>query len=360
MALSEPAANLKLSDENNGDFFSYAERMKFGDIHLKTDPETQLQAIVAIHNTNLGPALGGCRCVEYSSGQAAIEDAMRLAQGMSYKAAIAGLKQGGGKSVLIKPAQLRDRVAMFESFGEFVEQLGGRYITAVDSGTGVEDMDVIATKTAHVVSTSGASGGKGDPSPYTAHGVIQGLKAAVKHQLNRNDLEGIRVAIQGAGHVAYYLAKELHELGAKLLVCSNKEVDALKLVEAFNGEVVTREAIYDVECDVFAPCALGGIINPQTVGRLKAKIISGAANNQLSEPSIGGLLKQKGILYAPDYVVNAGGLIHVSLDDLAQIDIKVEQIYETTSEIFARAEKEQLDSGYVADKIAQEIMTKAV
>lgn len=359
MSFTGTAVNKSQSAIKNDDLLEFAESMNFGDIHIKTDPDTQLRAIIAIHNTNLGPALGGCRCVIYESGFAAIEDAMRLAQGMSYKAAISGLPQGGGKSVLVKPAVINDREAYFESFGQFVEQLDGRYITAVDSGTSVADMDIIARRTRHVVSTSSGVGGKGDPSPFTAHGVLLGLKAAVEHKLKRSDLDGVRVAIQGAGHVAYYLAKELHELGARLTICSNKDVDAHKLVDEFNGAVVAKEAIYDVNCDVFAPCALGGVINPETVNRLKATIIAGGANNQLSDTSLGKMLNKKGILYAPDYVVNAGGLIHVSVEDLKVIEQKVEDIFATTKQIFERAEKEQKDSSFVADEIAQEIIRKA-
>jgi len=341
------------------DIFHYAEFMEFGDIHIKTDSATQLRAVVAIHNTNLGPSLGGCRCIPYDSSFAAIEDAMRLAQGMSYKAAIAGLAQGGGKSVLMRPAEISDREAYFESFGEFVEQLGGRYITAVDSGTGVADMDVIARKTKHVVSTSSVEGGKGDPSPYTAHGVLLGLKAAVEHRLKRADLEGVHVAIQGAGHVGYFLAKELNELGAKLTICSNKDSDAQRLVDEFSGTVVGKDAIYDVDCDVFAPCALGGVINEETIKRLKATIIAGGANNQLADHRIGEMLKDKNILYAPDYVINAGGLIHVSVAEMTEIEEKVAKIYDTTKEIFIRADKDKRSCSYVADEISKERIKNA-
>ncbi len=348
------------ANNNQDDIFKYAEFMDFGDIHIKTDPETQLQAIIAIHNTNLGPSLGGCRCVHYESSFAAIRDAMRLAQGMSYKAAISGLSQGGGKSVIMRPTEIHDREAYFESFGQFVDQLGGRYTTAVDSGTGVADMDVIARKTKHVVSTSNGLGGKGDPSPFTAHGVLLGLKAGVEHRLKRTDLEGVHVAIQGAGHVAYYLAKELHEQGARLTICSNKDKDAQRIVDEFSGTVVSKEAIYDVDCDVFAPCALGGIVNLDTVKRLKASVIAGAANNQLSNNAIGDSLRDKNILYAPDYVINAGGLIHVSVDDIKDIKEKVEKIYDTTKEVFSRADKAARSSGYIADEISQERIRNAV
>lgn len=338
------------------DILTTADEMEFGDIHFKINHETQLHAIIAIHNTNLGPALGGCRCVQYTSNDGAIFDAMRLAQGMSYKAAIAGLPTGGGKSVLIKPPEIRDREAYFESFGEFVEELGGRYITAVDSGTSVEDMDIIARKTQHVVSTSALTG---DPSPQTALGVLKGIQAAVKHKLGRDDLEGIHVAIQGAGNVGYNLAKLLHDLGAQISVCSNKQVDVDRFVDEFGANGVSKDKIFEVHCDVFAPCALGGIITANSLAKMQAKIIAGAANNQLSDPTVNQVIQSKGILYAPDYVINAGGLIHVTMMDPDKVQAKVNEIYDTLLEIFSRADEEQAATSFVAEEIAKERIAKA-
>lgn len=344
---------------HKNDLFQIADQMQFGDIHIKTDPATGLHAIIAIHNVNLGPALGGCRCVPYASTEAAIMDAMRLARGMSYKAAISGIAQGGGKSVLIKPDVIKDREQYFESFGEFVDVLDGRYITAVDSGTSVSDMDIIARKTRHVVSTSSAMGGKGDPSPHTAHGVLRGIQAAVAFKLNKETLNGVHVAIQGAGNVGYHLAKELSELGARLTISDSKPETASQFAKEFGAEVVDKENIFDVECDVFAPCARGSILSKDTVARLRAGIVAGAANNQLADSSIALLLHERGIVYAPDYVINAGGLIQVSLDDVNLISQKINGIYDALVGIFSRSASENLPSSTVADEIAREIIEGA-
>jgi leucine dehydrogenase len=341
------------------DLFQIAESMQFGDLHFKVDSETGLRAIIAIHNTNLGPALGGCRCVAYESTESAIYDAMRLAQGMSYKAAISGIDHGGGKSVLIKPENIADREAYFESFGKFVDTLNGRYITAVDSGTSVSDMDIISRRTKHVVSTSGKAGGKGDPSPYTALGVLRGIQAGVKFSLNKDDLDGVRVAVQGVGNVGYSLAKQLSELGARLTICDSKKDSAEKFANEFGGEAVDKEQIFDVDCDVFAPCARGGVLTTEVVNRLKAQVIAGAANNQLATPAVSDLIRQRGIVYAPDYVINAGGLIQVSLDDEKLIMEKVNGIYDALLNIFDQSREQDQPSSLVADRIAREIIDSA-
>jgi leucine dehydrogenase len=248
-----------------------------------------MRAIVAIHSTKLGPALGGCRFIEYPNTNAAIIDALRLARGMSYKAAISDLAFGGGKAVIIKPKGAFDRTALFKAFGRFVEELGGRYITAKDSGTTLEDMDIIATITNYVSSTSEMV----DPSPFTAHGVRRGIEAAVKFQLGKDSLDGLRVAIQGVGYVGHYLAAELHALGAKLIVADTDTAAVTRCVNEFGAQAVGVDDIYAVDCDVFAPCALGAIINDVTIPRIKASIIAGAANNQLDENRHGKILKQK-------------------------------------------------------------------
>ncbi|MFV2057655.1 MAG: Leu/Phe/Val dehydrogenase [Thiohalomonadales bacterium] len=341
------------------DLLEVAGSMQFGDIHIKTDAKTGLKAIIAIHNTHLGPALGGCRCVSYPTHDAAVLDAMRLAQGMSYKAAIATIPHGGGKSVLIKPDMPYDREAMFESFGEFVETLAGRYITAVDSGSSVKDMDVIARKTKHVVSISKHAGGKGDPSPYTSLGVLRGIQAAVQFKLGKDSLAGIHVAIQGAGNVGYHLSKLLVDLGAKISVCDSKPEAERRFATDFNARIVPNEAIFDLDCDVFAPCALGAILNDKTAHSLKASIVAGGANNQLANPRVAQLLHKRGILYATDYVINAGGLIHVSIDNAEEIKLKVDHIYDALQEIFQRSQEDDLPTSVVADDIAQEIINAA-
>ncbi len=336
------------------DLFDFQHLTSFNDLHLKYDPATGMKAIIAIHSTKLGPALGGCRFVSYPQTGAAIIDALRLARGMSYKAAISNLPFGGGKGVIIKPAGPFDRKALFEAFGQFVADLGGRYITAKDSGTTLDDMDIISTITPYVSSTSEMV----DPSPFTAHGVRRGIEAAVKFRLGRDDLDGLHIAIQGVGYVGHYLAKELHELGATLTVCDVDAAAVQRCVDEFGATAVDATAIYNVDCDVFAPCALGAIINDTTIPQIKASIIAGAANNQLEEPYHGKELQKKGILFAPDYVINSGGLIHATTkyqhgsDDLA--DQKIHAIYDSVLEIFQRATQQNLPPNVVADHIAEE------
>lgn len=338
------------------DIFQDASSLGFGDIHFKFDPVTGLRAIIAIHNTHLGPALGGCRCVSYRSTEAAIVDAMRLARGMTYKSAISGLPLGGGKSVLIRPTQIADRTAYFESFGRFVDELGGRYITAVDSGTSVADMDVIAHITKHVACTSAGNAGTDDPSPHTAVGVRWGLEAAVKFKLGQSNLDGIHVAIQGVGHVGYPLASQLHERGARLTVSDVNKVAVERCADEFHAHVVEPEDIYDVECDVFSPNALGAVINDDTLSRLRTKIIGGAANNQLAESRHGDALQKRGILYAPDYVINAGGVIQIATDKSA-VNEKLSGIYDTLMRIFKESEKKSEAPHHVADGMVHTILT---
>jgi leucine dehydrogenase len=337
------------------DIFEDASFLGFGDIHFKFDPATGLRAIIAIHSTHLGPALGGCRCVSYPSTEDAIVDAMRLARGMTYKSAISGLRQGGGKAVVMRPRQIRDREAYFESFGRFVDELGGRYITAVDSGTSVADMDVIARTTKYVACTSAGSAGTDDPSPHTAVGVRRGLEAAVKFKVGQSDLDGIHVAIQGVGHVGYPLANQLHERGARLTVSDTSKAAVERCIDEFNADVVAPEDIYDVECDVFSPNALGAVINDDTLSRLRTKIIGGAANNQLAEPRHGDALHQRRILYAPDYVINAGGVIQIATDK-SVLSEKLSGIYDTLMRIFEDSAKKDEAPHRVADAMVDAIL----
>ncbi len=339
--------------------FELASSLGFGDIHIKVDPTVGLHAIVAIHDTRLGPALGGCRCIPYPSTDAAVFDALRLARGMTYKAAISGLAQGGGKAVLIRPPQIKDRDAYFESFGRFVEQLGGRYITAVDSGTSPADMDIIARVTRHVACTSNSFAGTGDPSPHTALGVCRGIEAAVKFKLGRNDLQDVHIALQGAGHVGYPLARELHERGARLTVCDLNALANERCVEEFGATAVTPEQIYDVPCDVFAPCALGAVINDATITRLHTHIVAGAANNQLAEPHHGDVLHKRGILYVPDYVINAGGIIQIALHDEAAMYAKIMTIYDTLTRVFQESARTGEPAHRVADSMVESILQAA-
>ncbi len=340
------------------DLFTYADQYNFGDLHLKVDKATGLHAIIAIHSTKLGPALGGCRFAEYPSTDAAIIDAMRLARGMSYKAAITGLDLGGGKAVIIKPPIAKDRDALFAAFGRFVNELGGRYITAQDSGTSPHDMESIYQATQYVAPPPTIAGAGSNPSPYTADGVLRGIEAAIKFKLNSDSLENVHIAMQGAGDVSYYLAKGLHARGAKLTVCDIKSHLTQRFVDEFAASVVKPSDIYSVECDVFAPCALGAALNDQTIPLIKAPIVSGCANNQLAHQYHSQTLKDHDIIYTPDYVVNAGGLIHAvtkyNQTSDAQARKTILNIYDSTLMILERAAAENKTTTEVANIIARE------
>lgn len=338
--------------ESHYDILNHAEALGFGDIHFKVDKASGLRSIIAIHNTNLGPALGGCRCVPYPSTDAALYDVMNLSRAMSYKAAMAGLPLGGGKAVIMAPPKIENRKALFEAYGRFVDELGGRFISSVDSGTGVQDMDAAARFTRFVRSTSD----RGDPSPSTALGVRRGIEAAVKFKFKQDALEGIHVAIQGAGHVGYYLAKELHALGARLTMCDVNQAAIERCVAEFGVNVVSPDQIFSVVADVFAPCALGGPINEDTIDRLKVKIVAGAANNALADIKHAVTLQQRDILYAPDYVINAGGLMQVWIEDQIELRQKVVAIYDTLLKLFDRAANMNETPAKVADHMAEEIL----
>ena len=339
------------------DMFEKFEHANLSELHFHVDESTQLQSIIAIHSTTRGPALGGCRCVEYASDDDAIDDVVRLAKGMSYKAALADVPQGGGKAVIIKPPTINNRNALYQSFGKFVDSLGGRYITAVDSGTLLSDMDQVHLATQYV---SGCTDDGFDPSPITALGVFCGIKAALLHQHNKDTLAGVHIAIQGLGNVGFALASLLHNAGATLTV-SDIDIQKQQLCEQqFNATSVAPEEIYHVPCDVFAPCGLGAILNDSTIPHLTCDIIAGSANNQLLERRHGDALHQKGILYAPDYVINAGGLIQVSLGllHISQQDIlqKTTHIGNTLQRIFERSTLDNVSTHIIADNLAEGIL----
>lgn len=340
---------------NDEDFLEYALSHGFGDVHFKVDPETGMKALIAIHSTKLGPALGGCRFIEYPSASAALFDAMRLARGMSFKAAHVNLPLGGGKSVIIKPRGAFDRNAYMHQFGQFVNQLDGRYITALDSGTELKDMDIIAQHTPHVASLSKHNG---DPSASTAKGVLRGIEAAVAFKLKKESLQGLTVAIQGLGHVGSQLAHLLAERGARLYVTDIDPVVVQRVVKELGAEAVKAETIHKVPCDVFAPCALGAIINDLSIPELQSSIIAGAANNQLARSSHGKALHERGILFAPDYVINAGGLIFAASKyfntEASQVNERIDTIYPSLIEIFSRSVKDNLPTNVIADNLAQE------
>jgi leucine dehydrogenase len=327
------------------------------------DPAAGLRAIIAIHNTNLGPALGGCRMWPYEAEDEAVRDVLRLSRGMTYKNALANLPLGGGKSVIIGNPRSDKSEALFRAMGRAVDRLRGRYIVAEDVGTSVEDMKIVRQETEHVSGildkvTGDKTTRSGDPSPATAYGTVMGIRAAVKHRLGRDDLKDVKVAVQGLGHVGYRVAKYLHEAGAELWVTDIDEEKTQQVAKEFGATAVRPQEIYDVEADVFAPCALGAVINDETLPRLRVKIVAGAANNQLAEPRHGEELMKRGILYAPDYVINAGGVIDVHYErvghDRDKMVKHVEGIYDTLLEIFRVVDRDKLPPGVVADGLAEE------
>ena len=335
----------------------------FGEIHLKRDQASGLEAIIAIHDTRLGPALGGCRFIHYASEEDALIDALRLARGMTYKAALAGLDHGGGKSVLMKPYRRFDRTALFRAFGRFVEDLRGHYITAEDSGTSIEDMDVIRGVTKYVTGVDPSRGGSGDPSPFTALGVRRGIEACVKFALGRDALDGIHVAVQGVGHVGYHLCRELHAQGAQLTVADVDPLKAERAQREFGAAIAPLDDIFAVQSDVFAPCALGSALNRETVPRLRCRIVAGAANNQLAEPTMGMALMDRGILYAPDYAINAGGLVNVAQEilgyDAEKARARTLKIFDTIFEIAERARRAMTPTDIIANKMVEERLSRA-
>lgn len=328
-------------------------------------PKTGLKAIIAVHNTTLGPALGGCRMWAYENDEQALRDVLRLSRGMTYKAAITGLPLGGGKSVIIGDARKAKTPDMMRAMGEAVESFNGRYIIAEDVGTTVEDMGYINSRTKHVVGTNNSEGhSSGDPSPITAYGVYVGLKSAVRYRLKKDSLDGVKITVQGLGNVGYNLCKLLAKDGA-ILTVTDVQADKVETVtKELGAKSVALGDVYGVDADVFAPCALGAIINDDTIPQIKAKVVAGAANNQLAEPRHGDILRDKGILYAPDYVINAGGLISVYYEhsgrdsgkayDRNQVLAQVDKIDATVEQIFKKAEQEGTSTARAADCIAEE------
>lgn len=330
------------------------------------DDETGLQAIIAVHNTNLGPSLGGCRMWPYISSEEALTDVLRLSKGMTYKAAMAELKLGGGKSVIMGDPRKHKSEALMKAMGRFVDQMGGRYITAEDSGISVADIQSMAHSTVHVSGVNAKyryDGGEadGNPAPSTAYGVFMGLKASVDYAMNC-DLQGVRVGIQGLGHVGYRLARHLKNHGAKLYVTDIFTENVDKAVAEFGAEAVAPEDFFDLELDVYAPCAMGATVSANSLERLNARVIAGAANNQLAEDGLGQILKEKGILYAPDYVINAGGVIDIyhqrMLSTAEAMRAHLEGIADTLMQIYKRAEQENLPTNVISNTIAKERFTR--
>jgi leucine dehydrogenase len=321
-----------------------------------TDEAAAYQGIVVIHSTVLGPAVGGTRYWSYKTEDEAMTDGLRLARGMTYKNALAGLPFGGGKSIVIRAGEAGDREQIFRAHGRLVNSFGGKYITAEDVGTSPADMEYILKETSYV---GGLQGRSGDPSPHTARGVFRAMQAAAKHKWGSDDLSGKTVALQGCGHVGYFLAGELARVGAKLVVTDVDSAKLNRVVDEYHATAVAPDEIYAVAADVFAPCALGGVVNDQTIPQLKAELIVGGANNQLLEPRHGDLLEQRGILYAPDYAANAGGVINGCCREMLGWDVpktlaKTDAIYETLLKIFAMAEQQKIPTYQAADRLAEE------
>ena len=326
------------------------------------DKDTGLKAIIGIHNTVLGPALGGTRMWNYTNEWEALNDVLRLSRGMYFKNSLSGLNLGGGKAVIIGDAKKIKSEALFRKFGQFVHSLSGRYVSAEDVNITTGDIMIVNKETPYVAGLEGLSG---NPGPFTALGTYRGIKAAAKHKFGTDDLNGLTVAVQGLGSVGFYLCEYLHKEGAKLIVTDINQDAVSRAVAQFNATAVGLDEIYAVDADIYAPCALGATINDITIPQLNCKIIAGCANNQLKESRHGELLRQKGILYAPDYVINAGGIINVAMEMRAvgynadESTAKVNEIYHTLINIFERADAQLKPTNEVADLMAQEIIRNA-
>ncbi len=340
------------------EILTYMEKYDYEQLVICQDKESGLKAFICIHDTTLGPALGGTRMWTYESEEAAMEDALRLARGMTYKNAAAGLNLGGGKTVIMGDPRKDKSEELFRAFGRYIQGLNGRYITAEDVGTTVEDMDLIHQETNYVTGISPAFGSSGNPSPVTAYGVYKGMKASAKVAFGTDSLEGRTIAVQGVGNVAYSLCEFLHEEGAQLIVTDINKEAVQRAVDNFGARAVDPDDIYGVECDIFAPCALGAIINDNTLPQLRAKVIAGSANNQLREEMHGDILHEKGIIYAPDYVINAGGVINVA-DELNGYNHdramkKVEGLYDSLMSIYDISSKHNIPTYKAADHLAEQ------
>jgi leucine dehydrogenase len=332
----------------------------YGEVHFARDEHAKLSAIIAIHDTRRGPSLGGCRFIPYANEKAALTDALRLARAMTFKAALAGLAHGGGKSVILAPSAAFDRERLLQAFARFVDGLAGRYIAAEDSGTSPGDMYSLRQHTQHVVGLDAAHGGSGDPSPFTALGVRRGIEACVESALGQKSLAGVHVAVQGVGNVGYHLCRELHAAGARITLADVVDELAQKAAEAFGASVVSAAEIHRTACDVYAPCALGGAINDRTLPELRCKIVAGAANNQLASDETGVALHARGLLYAPDYAINAGGLINVAQEvsgyDAQLATARTLRIYDTIHEIAERSARTHAPTHRIADAMVTEIL----
>jgi leucine dehydrogenase len=329
-------------------------------VSFASDRKSGYRGIIAVHNTILGPALGGTRFWDYRTDAEALIDALRLSRGMTYKAATAGLDLGGGKSVILGDNSTKDREGIMRAHGRHVEYLSGRYITAEDVGTSPGDMEFVRQETKHVVGLAGLSG---DPSPVTAFGTFRGMQACAKFRYGDESLEGKTVSLQGCGHVGYYLAKEVHAVGAKLVVSDIDEAKVKRCVDEFGAKAVAPDEIYGVKAEIFAPCALGAIINDDTLKVMQVDIVAGAANNQLAEERHGDILSEREVIYAPDYVINSGGLINVNGEiagwGTEKAHNKAAAIYDTVYNVLEIARDEAVPTYQAADRLAERRVAKA-
>jgi leucine dehydrogenase len=342
------------------EIFKYMEDYDYEQLVFCHDSVSGLKAIIAIHDTTLGPALGGTRMWTYSTEEEAIIDALRLARGMTYKNAAMGLNLGGGKTVIIGNPKKDKSEELFRAFGRYVQSLGGRYITAEDVGITVDDMEIVKQETDYVVGLRGKSG---DPSPVTAYGVYHGMKACAREVYGNESLRGKVIAVQGLGHVGSALCKFLYDEGARLIVTDIFEENVKNVVKEFAAEYVEPDKIYEIKCNIFSPCALGAVINDITIPKLKCDIIAGCANNQLKEPKHGDILMQKGILYAPDYVINGGGVINVAEEltgcyERERALAKVSKIYDKILKVIEISKRENIPTYIAADRMAEERIEK--
>jgi len=339
--------------------FSHPDFDNHEGVYTFSEPEAGLKCFIAVHNTHRGPASGGTRFWSYANDAEALTDVLRLSRAMSYKNAMAEIPLGGGKGVIMRPKGEFDRDALFAAYGRAVEKVGGQYITAEDVGVSPDDMKTIKTQTDFVAGLDDGEAASGDPSPHTADGIFRGLEVAVKHKLGVEGVGGLIVAVQGLGHVGYDLARRLKKSGARLIVADINEAATQRAADELGAEIVSVDVIHAQEADIFAPCALGGAINAQTIDEIQAYIVGGAANNQLKTPEMGAELLKRDILYCPDYVLNAGGIINVAAEvsgtyDYNWVDGKLEGLRRTLQEVFDRSESSARPTNEIADEMARE------
>ncbi len=350
-------------DYSDMKILNYMREYDYEELVFCCDTSVGLNAIIAIHDTTLGPALGGARMWPYQSEEAAVLDVLRLARAMTYKSAAAGVNLGGGKAVIIGDPARDKSAGLFRSLGRFIESLNGRYITTEDVGTSEQDMQHISAETSHVTGLPLSWGSSGDPSLLTGFGVYQGMKACAREVFGSDSLRQRTVAIQGLGKVGSYLARHLHDEGVNIVATDIKKEAAQRAKETFGATLVNPDEIYDVECDIFAPCALGAILNRQTIPRLKCQIVAGAANNQLKEDKDGDLLQKRGVLYGPDYILNAAGIINISLEftryDAERAKAQVAGIYHTMERVIALSKSDKISTARAADKLARDRIEEA-